>query len=90
MQHKRCSCVRNNIECSNHCHRGSICGNKEGKIATDRKSKGAEVCGINASLQSDIDDSSACSIICDDSDIAPQNDIVPVSAGAHVAKVSRK
>jgi hypothetical protein len=48
------------------------------------------VCGINASLQSDIDDSSACSIICDDSDIAPQNDIVPVSAGAHVAKVSRK
>ena len=60
---------------------------------TDWRSKGAdheEVCGINASLQSDIDDSSACSIICDDSDIAPQNDIVPVSAGAHVAKVSRK
>ena len=88
---KRCSCVRSNIECSNHCHHGSICDNKGDKIATDRKSKRAdheEVCGINASLQSDIDDSSACSIICDDSDIAPQNDIVPVSAGAHVAKVS--
>lgn len=86
---KRCSCVRNNIECSNHCHRGSICDNKEGKIGTDQKSKGAddeEVCGIN--LQSDIDDSSACSIICDDSDIGPQNDIVPVSAGTHIAMVS--
>ncbi|KAL5468856.1 hypothetical protein EMCRGX_G029979 [Ephydatia muelleri] len=38
---------------------------------------------------SDIEDSSACSIICDESDIdvdAPQNGVVPVSAGAHVTR----
>ena len=51
------------------------------------------MCGIKTSLQSDIEDSSACSIICDESDIdadAPQNDIVPVSAGAHDTRVSKK
>ena len=39
---KRCSCVRNNIECSNHCHHGSICDNKKGNIINDLKTKGAE------------------------------------------------
>ena len=73
-----------------------MCDNKEGKISNDLKTKGAEhevLCGIKTSLQSDIEDSSACSIICDESDIdvdAPQNGVVPVSAGAHVTRVRKK
>ena len=33
---KRCSCVRNNIECSNHCHHGSKCDNKCNDLQTKK------------------------------------------------------
>ena len=90
MQHKTRA-----YETTLNCLHGSVCDNKEGKISADRKTKGAEhnkVCGIKTPLQSDIDDSSACNIICDESDTdveAPQNDVVPVSAGAHLTRVSK-
>ena len=45
------------------------------------------MCGIKTSLQSDIEDSSACSIIYYESDI---DVIVPVSAGAHDTRVNKK